>query len=127
MSFKHTAETDARIRQGYEAGERVLDIANALGVSRNVVIGRAGRIGLARTGTNFGGIGTKYISPEGRKRAIEASKRFWAEQEGYRDMMREVGRQVSTAAHANPETHNRIMTALQAGRARYWAARKAAQ
>ena len=39
-------ENDDRIRAGYEAGEPVRCIADDLGVSRNVVIGRASRLGL---------------------------------------------------------------------------------
>lgn len=50
MRYKHTPETDARIRRGYQAGERVLDIANDLGVTRKVVIGRAFRLGLSVAG-----------------------------------------------------------------------------
>jgi hypothetical protein len=49
MSFKHTPETDLRIRVGYSASEPVQSIADDLGVSKNVVIGRAGRIGLSGT------------------------------------------------------------------------------
>lgn len=45
--FKHTSETDAIIRDGYAANRRVADIANEMGVSRSVVIGRAFRLGLS--------------------------------------------------------------------------------
>ncbi len=45
--FKHTPESDQRIRDGYASNERVLSIAKDLGVSRNVIIGRAFRLGLA--------------------------------------------------------------------------------
>ncbi len=47
--FRHTPESDQRIRDGYSATEPVQSIADALGVTRNVVIGRARRIGLAGT------------------------------------------------------------------------------
>lgn len=49
MPFKHTTQTDQRIRDGYARSEPVAEIAAALGVTRNVVIGRAGRIGLSGT------------------------------------------------------------------------------
>lgn len=48
--LKHTNESDARIREGYAAGERVSSIAAALGATRNVVIGRAFRLGLSVAG-----------------------------------------------------------------------------
>lgn len=99
MSFNHTAETDARICQGYEAGERVLDIANALGVSRNVVIGRANRLGLQEPGRQY--------STQSRKNNSDAVRAAWA----------------SGTLKVHPST----LKALQAGRARYWAERKAAQ
>lgn len=47
MRFTHTPETDAVIRSGYAVNRRVADIAADLGVTRNVVIGRARRLGLA--------------------------------------------------------------------------------
>lgn len=51
--FKHTDKTDARIRRGYEAGDLVVDIAAELRVTRDVVIGRARRLGLAKTGRQY--------------------------------------------------------------------------
>jgi hypothetical protein len=45
--FRHTERTDKIIRDGYANATPVREIAAALGVSRNVVIGRARRIGLA--------------------------------------------------------------------------------
>ena len=45
--FRHTERTDKIIRDGYANGLPVREIAAALGVSRNVVIGRAFRLGLA--------------------------------------------------------------------------------
>lgn len=48
-TFSHTPETDQRIRDGYRVNEPVCEIAAALNVSRNTVIGRARRLGLNRT------------------------------------------------------------------------------
>jgi hypothetical protein len=68
-NFKHTAETDARIRKGYEEGEWVADIAAALGVTRNTVIGRARRIGLAERGRNGRAV---HADPEKHARIMDA-------------------------------------------------------
>lgn len=46
----HTDKTDARIRKAYENEERISDVARELGCTRNVVIGRANRLGLSQTG-----------------------------------------------------------------------------
>lgn len=51
--MKHTDETDARIRRAYENLERLRDVAAELGCTRNVIIGRARRLGLAETGRNL--------------------------------------------------------------------------
>jgi hypothetical protein len=49
MSFKHTAESDQRIRDGYARSEPIREIGDALGLTRNAVIGRARRLGLTGT------------------------------------------------------------------------------
>ena len=54
--FAHTEATDSRIRRGYEGGERVVAIAADLNVTRNVVIGRARRLGLTKAGRQFDGL-----------------------------------------------------------------------
>lgn len=53
QQFKHCAESDAIIRAGYERGTSVDQIAKKLKVSKNVVIGRARRIGLADPQNGF--------------------------------------------------------------------------
>lgn len=51
--FKHCPESDAIIRAGYGRGTSVDQIAKKLKVSKNVVIGRARRIGLADPQNGF--------------------------------------------------------------------------
>jgi hypothetical protein len=46
MRFRHTSETDARIRRGYEAQDSVSSIAADTGFSVYAVIRRAAKIGL---------------------------------------------------------------------------------
>lgn len=117
LPFKHTEESDARIRRGYEAGERVLNIANELGVSRNVIIGRARRIGLAVFGSQIDAART----PDARNRNSEAQKSAWAG-----DPERRIEMSIrSKRMHRDPETHARIMSAMYEGRDLYHANRKA--
>lgn len=120
MIFKHTEETDARIRLGYEAGERVAAIARELKTTRNVVIGRAYRLGLAKPGLprNYP---SGRVMPEAVRETSRANlKELWG-REDFRAKMAAAKK----AMHADPEIHSRIMSALRTGHARYYANRKA--
>lgn len=70
-SFKHNAQTDARIREGYAASEPVEEIAAAIGISKNAVIGRARRIGAKYDDLSIAKIraGEKMRGRENPKRA----------------------------------------------------------
>ena len=46
-AFTHTDQTDAIIRAGYAANRPVREIAAELGATKNVVVGRAFRLGLS--------------------------------------------------------------------------------
>lgn len=78
--FKHTPETDAVIRGGYAVNRKVAEIAAELGVTRNVVIGRARRLGLADSSRWVASI-TEARSPEGRERRSQIMKAMWADPE----------------------------------------------
>ena len=64
MVFKHTTDTDQHIRNGYANSQPVRSIAAVLGVTKNVVIGRARALGL--TGT--------YDQKVARERAADANR-----------------------------------------------------
>jgi hypothetical protein len=64
MTFRHTPATDAIIRQGYADGILVIDIAETLGVTRNVVIGRARRLGLTQSGRSEIGTARFWSDPD---------------------------------------------------------------
>jgi len=52
IPLKHSAATDERIRRAYENCEVIADVAHELGFTRNMVIGRARRLGLCSNGRN---------------------------------------------------------------------------
>jgi hypothetical protein len=125
-SFKHTAESDARIRQGYAREERVSAIARALGVSRNVVIGRANRIGLSEAGRQSRSPFTGKQTPAGKARALEKLKAFHRDHERHSawiQSMRASLRQIWADMPTDRRTER--LEAMAEGRRRYWAARKA--
>ena len=119
MSFKHTEETDARIRRGYEAGELVSGIAAELGVTRNVIIGRARRIGLAKAGRQLEASKT----PEALAKLRAASKRSWDSSDPERRI--ETSIRLRRMHREDKETHEKIIAALREGYERYTANRKA--
>jgi hypothetical protein len=80
VRFKHTLETDKRIRDGYAVNERVLDIATALGVTRNVIIGRAYRLGLGdpeRRAANNKVFGRRAFTQEEKDRHGAFMREWW--------------------------------------------------
>jgi hypothetical protein len=48
VPFRHTPATDAVIRAGYRVNRPIRDMADELGVTRDVVCGRARRLGLVQ-------------------------------------------------------------------------------
>lgn len=77
--FNHTAETDAIIRAGYAEHRPVVHIANDLGVSKNVVIGRARRIGLSSQGNLTFALENRDLSEQARRSIGLKKKAWWAE------------------------------------------------
>ena len=76
--FRHTERTDKIIRAGYANATPVREIAAALGVSRNVVIGRAARLGLSKAGRQKK-MATGPIGPTGYSETIRqlAANEYW--------------------------------------------------
>lgn len=94
--FKHTPETDEKIRAGYMNHLPVRVIADELGVTRNVVIGRAGRLGLGD---------------------MENIKRYHASDEA-RETSRKT--QIKRWANATPEQRKAIGASMKEGRMRHF-------
>lgn len=91
MTSKHAGKNDAVIIAGYAANRRVADIAAELGVTRNVIIGRARRLGLndparlenarsARYGVEEAAESRRLwweAHPEAREEKRVATKNWW--------------------------------------------------
>jgi hypothetical protein len=75
MKSKHAAKNDAAIIAGYAANRRVRDIAADLGVTRNVVIGRARRLGLSDPSRLESARSARY----GVDEATETKRQWWAD------------------------------------------------
>jgi len=74
MASKHSEKNDAVIIAGYAANRRVADIAAELGVTRNTVIGRAKRLGLADPSRLANARAARY----GVDEATESKRLWWA-------------------------------------------------
>ncbi len=107
MKSKHAGANDEVIRAGYEANRRVSEIAAELGVTRNVVIGRARRLGLANPERRVRAIAAGYGKAEQSKKMrawhqahpghIEAMQRWWDEHPEAREARRARMKQASAA------------------------------
>ena len=121
MMFTHTKETDARIRRAYACGEKISRVADALGTTRNVIIGRAHRLGLSRPGPDRNYPKDRKMSDEVRKMFSDNLRELW-QREDFAKASSQAASESLKRAHRDPVRHAKMMAGLKG----YNAARKVA-